>query len=191
MSNIVQRHGDRIQTALSSTQIIDNFFVHRTANGEGTADFLANLHQTLKQLYENQPLYVVRDEMIDREHYDTLQTHLRAQQPDTPFHTSFHTFQALHGKSSTSSTLLDVWTKMLLCIRRISPEKAQEIVQRWPTPRALYRSWQDYEVRTGDTSARSFLSAVIDDEVFLSRRKMGQALSEQMWSLLRSHEYVQ
>lgn len=189
--NIIQRHGDRIQTALSSTQIIDGFFVHRTANGEGTADFLASLHEALAEQYATQPLYVLRDEVIDRDHYATLQAHLRAQHHGIPFHTSFHTFQALHGKSSATSSLQDVWTKMLLCIRRISPEKAQEIAQRWPTPRLLHTAWGEYERRTGDRSMGGFLCATIDDEVFVPRCKIGKALSEQIWTLLRAQAYVQ
>ncbi|KAI3626855.1 MUS81 [Malassezia furfur] len=189
VANLVQRHGDRIQTALSSTQIIDGFYVHRSANNEGTADFLANVHQLLQEMYTHQPLHVIRDEMIDREHYDTLQSHLRAQQPNTPFHTSYHTFQSLHGKGSAANTLQDVWTKMLLCIRRVSHEKAQEIVQRWPTPRALHRAWHTYAAQTGG-AADNFLSAVIDDDVYVARRKIGQALSKQVGALLRSDAYV-
>ncbi|WFC94617.1 Crossover junction endonuclease mus81 [Malassezia brasiliensis] len=190
VANLVQRHGDRIQTALSSTQIIDGFFVHRSANNEGTADFLANVHQLLHEMYTHQPLCVIRDEVIDREHYDTLQSHLRAQQPHTPFHTSYHTFQSLHGKGSAANTLQDVWTKMLLCIRRVSPEKAQEITQRWPTPHALHRAWHTYATQAGG-AADDFLSAVIDDDVYVARRKIGQALSKQVGTLLRADAYVQ
>ena len=103
---------------------------------------------------------------------------------------AYHTFQSLHGKGSAANTLQDVWTKMLLCIRRVSPEKAQEIVQRWPTPRALHRAWHTYAAQTGG-AADNFLSAVIDDDVYVARRKIGQALSKQVGALLRSDAYVQ
>lgn len=192
VANIVQRHGDRIQTALSSTQIIDGFYVHRTANGEGTADFLASMHKTLEEQYASQALHVLREEMIDRDHYDEMQAQFRAAHPSTPFLTAFHTFQSLHGKSSAAGTLQDTWTKMLLCVRRISPEKAQEIVQRWPTPHHLYRAWAAYETEAPQTkTVPAFLSTVIDDEVFVARRKIGKALSEHVWDLLRSIDYVQ
>ncbi|WFC99307.1 Crossover junction endonuclease mus81 [Malassezia yamatoensis] len=190
VANIVQRHGDQIQTALSSTQIIDGFHVQRTAHAEGTADFLARMHGILQEIYCDQPLYVIRDEMIDREHYDTLQAHLRTQQPDTPFHTSFHTYQSLHNKSSAANTLQDTWIRMLSCVRRVSPEKAEEITQRWPTPMIFFRALRNDQQKHGEESARKFVSSMIDDQVLVPRRKIGKALSAQLWSLICSSRYA-
>ena len=51
VSELVQRYGAQIQTALSSTQVIDGFFVHRTAHGQGTVDFLVTMHDTVQHMY--------------------------------------------------------------------------------------------------------------------------------------------
>lgn len=52
VAQLVQRYGQQIQTALSSTQIIDGFYVHRTANGQATADFLAMMHHAVESMYK-------------------------------------------------------------------------------------------------------------------------------------------
>lgn len=190
VANQVQRHGDKIQTALSSTQVIDGFYVHRTASGEGTADFLAMLHECVEEQYMHQPVYVLRDEMVHRDHYDVMQAQLREEHPGTPFHATFHTFQSLNGKSNAAGALQDIWFKMLLCIRRLSSEKAQEMVQRWPSPHHLDRAMRAYEAEVGSKDPQTFLSEMIDSVALVPRRKIGQALSEQVYTLLRSTEYV-
>ncbi|WFD20272.1 Crossover junction endonuclease mus81 [Malassezia caprae] len=142
VTELMRRYGKQIQTALSSTQVIDGFFVQRTADGQATADFLATVHQTLKDMYRDQPLHVLKEHTIDRDHYHELQQRLRAEHPGTLFHVAFHTYQQLNGKTSSSGTLQDTWARMLLCIRGTSEDKVLEIVHRWPTPRHLVQAYK-------------------------------------------------
>ena len=51
-AGIMQRYGKQIQTALSSTQVIDGFFVQRTADAQGTCKLLATMHASLTRAYE-------------------------------------------------------------------------------------------------------------------------------------------
>ena len=196
VTNLVQRYGSQIQTALSSTEVIDGFFVHRTANNEGTADFLASLHQAVSEMYQGKELRVLRDESIARETYAEMQRELRAREPEHIYHTSFHTFQAMNGKSSTGITVQDIWTKMLLCIRGLSQEKASEIVTRWPTPRSFAQALHEYErsVHPSDEerqaeAGRHFVSSHVDPHAVLPRRKIGNVLSTRIRHILRAYEY--
>lgn len=181
VSHLVQRYGAQIQTALSSTLVVDNFYVHRTANSQGTLEFLGALHKAVEAMYKGKVLHVLKDESIQRESYAQMQRTLRAEHAGR-FHTSFHAFQELHTKTSASGTLGDVWTRMLMCIRGVSPEKAQEITKRWPTPRHLL----DAYAQCGAAEAPHFLSNAMDGGTRLARRRIGHALSERIWYTLQS-----
>lgn len=182
VTELMQRYGKQIQTALSSTQVIDGFFVQRTADGQATVDFLATMHQTLEDMYCDQPLHVLKEHIIDRDHYHELQQKLRADHPDTLFHVAFHTYQQLNGKTSSSGTLQDTWARMLLCIRGTSEDKVREIVRHWPTPRHLV---QAYKACASDADARLLLSRTIDPQTPVSRRQIGPKLSERIWQVMR------
>lgn len=182
VTELMQRYGKQILTALSSVQVIDGFFVQRTADGQATADFLATMHQTLEDMYRDMPLYVLKEHTIDRDHYAELQQRLRAEHPDKLFHVAFQTFQQLNGKSSSTGTLQDMWARMLLCIRGASEDKVLEIVHRWPTPRHLL---QAYDACASDEEARLLLSRTIDSHTPVTRRQIGPKLSERIWQLMR------
>lgn len=208
VDNLVQRYGSQIQTAISSTQVIDGFFVHRTANGESSADFLASIHECVKTMYkvrvsvslsdrpQETELYVLPDEVIMRENYADVQRQLRAQQPERVFHTSFHTFQAMNGKSSGGTPVQDIWAKMLMCVRGVSQEKAHEVVTRWPSPLALSSALASQErsaaahVVAPDDAGRRYLCETVDVSVALARRKIGNALSSRIWQVMRSERYT-
>lgn len=183
VTELMQRYGKQIQTAISSTQLIDGFFVQRTADGQATVDFLATVHQTLEDMYRDQPLHVLKEHTIDRDHYHELQQRLRADHPSTLFHVSFHTYQQLNGKSSSSGTLQDTWARMLLYIRGTSEDKVLEIVHRWPTPQHLV---QAYRACSSDEEARLLLSRTIDPQTPVARRQIGPKLSERIWQVMRA-----
>ena len=161
VDNLVRRYGAQIQTALSSTQVIDGFFVHRTAGTSATADFFAAMHRAVCEMYAGQPLRVLPDEAAAREHVAAMRAH-----------TSFHAFQALNGRAV--GTLADLWVNMLLCVQGMSAEKAQQVAQRWPTPQAF--------MRAADAGPR-FVCDAIDRDVALPRRRIGPALSARLWEL--------
>ncbi|WFD35488.1 Crossover junction endonuclease mus81 [Malassezia cuniculi] len=112
VDNLVRRYGQQIQTALSSTQVIDGFFLHRTANTQGTASFFADMHRAVVEMYRDRPLRVLPDAAIQRESFETVQREMRA--TGGAVHTSFNAFQSLNGRAS--GTLGDLWMSMLLCI---------------------------------------------------------------------------
>lgn len=48
----VQFGAQAIQTAMSSTQIVDGFFLKRTASIDETVDYLVTLNRMVKKMYE-------------------------------------------------------------------------------------------------------------------------------------------
>ena len=96
VDNLVRRYGSQIQTAFSSTQVIDGFFVHRTADTHGTADFFGEMHRAVLQMYKDRPLRVLPDETISRESFSDMQRAARSN--GDVMHTSFHAFQSLNGR---------------------------------------------------------------------------------------------
>ncbi|WFD24196.1 Crossover junction endonuclease mus81 [Malassezia equina] len=183
VTELMYRYGKQIQTALSSTQVIDGFFVQRTADGQATVDFLVTVHQTLEDMYRDQPLYVLKEHTIDRDHYHELQQRLRADHPDKLFHVPFQTYQQLNGKTSSSGMLQDTWARMLLCIRGASEDKVLEVVHRWPTPQHLV---QAYKACASEEEARRLLSRTIDPQTPVARRQIGPKLSERIWQVMRA-----
>lgn len=167
VDNLVRRYGAQIQTALSSTQVIDRFFVHRTAGTSATADFFAAMHRAVCEMYAGQPLCVLPDEAAAASR-DVVAA-ARAQR----VHTSFHAFQALNGRAV--GTLADLWVSMLLCVQGMSAEKAQQVAQRWPTPQAF--------MRAAAAGGPRFVCDAIDHDVALPRRRIGPALSARLWEL--------
>lgn len=48
---IAKNWKDQINTALSSTQVVDRFFLKETRNIEDTLDYLSGLHRTIVELH--------------------------------------------------------------------------------------------------------------------------------------------
>ncbi|WFD29033.1 Crossover junction endonuclease mus81 [Malassezia sp. CBS 17886] len=197
VANLVQRYGKQIQTALSSTQVIDGFMVHRSANQECTADFLVSMQRRLEEMYEGRPLHVLRDDTISESSFPELQQHLSTMYPGTPFHTTFQTFQALNGKSTHGAYELHAtWVKMLQCIRGVSLEKALEIARCWTTPRGLVDAYRredtTRECAGHGSEARDGARLVcdtLDADAFVDRRRIGPAVSRRIWQVLRADAY--
>ena len=111
---------------------------------------------------------------------------MRAEHPGIRFHTSFHTYQQLHAKTSTASTIEATWIRMLLCVRGVSADKAQEIVRHFPTPQHLLRA---YSRCPSQLDAQRLLSTTIDATTRLTRRRIGRVLSERIWHILDAPTY--
>ena len=79
-----------------------------------------------------------------------------------------------------------MWSRMLLCIRGVSPEKAQEMTRRWPTPAHLLHA---YAQCASVLDAQQLLSTTIDPATRLPRRRIGQALSKRVWHTMQSLTY--
>ncbi|KAJ7669347.1 ERCC4 domain-containing protein [Mycena polygramma] len=149
-----QREGYAVQidTALSSTQVVDGFLVKETKHMNDTIAYLANLTEELIREHTMKNLYVIPPHMIRRHSYVDLQKHLRHKYPDRCYVTSYADFQALNSKSAYT-TVRDTWARMLLCVKGMSAEKVGAVVERWDTPRALWEAFREAQEKEEEALA--------------------------------------
>ncbi|RUP47862.1 hypothetical protein BC936DRAFT_145256 [Jimgerdemannia flammicorona] len=196
-----------IQSAMSSTQVVDGFFLKRTSTIDGTIDYLVGMHTLLKKTYEvwdtvfiirsyidyggkglteprNKTLHGIPDKHINRPTFLALKRHLSITQPHgTPHLVTYHSFGELNSKSGTL-TLGDLFVKMLMTVRGVSAEKATEIAKRYGTPRGLLTAYD--ALREEEQRKRMVKEAT---EGSIARRKIGLNLSKKVCQVWFAHEY--
>lgn len=138
------RYHDMMETAIGETQILDGYFIKRTQKLDDSIRYLSRMTTLLKALYENKSLLVIPSKYLDSKTYLPFITHLRATQPDKSYNITYPSFASLASKSDTT-TLRDVYLKMLMCTRGLSGEKAIEVQKYWNTPRALIEALEACE----------------------------------------------
>ena len=124
-----------IATAISTTQIVDGFFVKRTASIDHTIAYLAKLHAALTDIYSTQRLHGIPDEHIDRTTFLALKRHLA-----TPHFVSYQSFRTLNSKAG-SMTLCDNFAIVLAIVRGVSGAKAIKIAKKYRTPQGLLAAY--------------------------------------------------
>lgn len=161
-----------METAIGETQVLDGYFVKRTLKLDDSIRYLARMTRLLQCLYEAKPLYVIPTKHLDSQTYLPFVTHLRATQPDRTYNITYPAFTSLASKSD-STTLRDVYLKMLMCTRGLSGEKAIEVQKHWPTPRGLMEALE----RCEDAKQREGLLEQKLGKNPVARKKVGKILS--------------
>jgi crossover junction endonuclease MUS81 len=133
--NVAAFNPQAIITAISTTQVIDGFFVKRTSSTEHTVDYLAKLHTALTGIYSKQQLSGIPDEHVNRTTFLALKQHLA-----TKHFVSYHSFCMLNSKAG-STTLGDTFVAILSTIRGVSGAKAIEIAKKYRTPHGLLTAY--------------------------------------------------
>ncbi|SJL00151.1 uncharacterized protein ARMOST_03463 [Armillaria ostoyae] len=198
----------QINTALSSTQVVDGFMVKETRNIQDTITWYVGVHKGLMDAYKEKDLHVIPSTSIRRHSYLDMQKMLRDRHPDRVYLTTFTQFQSLNSKNGFT-TVSTVWAKMLLSVHGLSPEKVGAILNKYPTPTSLYvafceaegiqRVMQQHEDNNGGPQVpkgkRKARSDVLRAELLLadinreSGRPIGDALSKKIYTLLMSEDY--
>ncbi|KAL5636098.1 hypothetical protein ACGC1H_004795 [Rhizoctonia solani] len=205
----IARHwGDHINTALSSTQVIDRFFLKETTSIEDTLDYLSNLHKTILKIHADKHLYIIPPHLVKRYNFLALKKHLSRQDSEKTFHTTYASYQELNRKNGFY-TLQDCTARMLQCIRGLSEEKIAALLESYPTPRSLYEAFLDAEKHRSaqpnqelgqvglgkGKGVRNAKVAPTEPELMLSglggkgRRKIGPALSKHIYEIFMALEY--
>ncbi|KAK9453931.1 hypothetical protein V1511DRAFT_50295 [Dipodascopsis uninucleata] len=171
---------ESVQTAIASTQVVNEFFLKRTTGIEDTIRYLGRLTRKIKQTYESRPLHIIPDAVIDSRTYLPLLKHLQAKDPHISYHISFETFNSATSKNS-NLTIRDVFLRMLLTIRGLSWEKAIEIQKQFPTPHHLWSELVEEYTSYGEHAARELVMRRCNSEsAILSRKRIGPALSSKI-----------
>ncbi|PUU79074.1 hypothetical protein B9Z19DRAFT_1082637 [Tuber borchii] len=130
-----------MDTAISSTQVVDGFFVKRTGKLDDTIRYLVRMTKRLAKEYETKDLNLIPDNLLDSSTYQAFRKHLNEKFPEKQFNINYPIFSTLVSKSANLN-LRDVYLKMLMCVRGISLEKALQIQKIYPTPIELVEAYE-------------------------------------------------
>ena len=178
-SEYATKYHEMMESAIASTQVVDGYFVKRTAKLDDTIRYLARMTVMLKSIYESKPLHVIPSTYLDPTTYLPLLNHLRLTHTKS-YNITYPSFASLASKSD-SLTLRDVYLKMLMCIRGVSGEKAIEIQKLWPTPKALVDAFRECK---DQQNGERMIEAKLGSHP-VGRRKIGRQLSAKIarvWS---------
>lgn len=173
-----EKYGEAVLSAIANTQVVNGYFVKQTAKLDDTIRYLVKMTSMLQETYESQTLHVIPSKVLHPRTYLSLQTKLRAEQPEQGHYITFSAFSSLCSKSDTMS-LRDVFIKMLMCIRGVTGEKALEIQKKWKTP---YEFFEALEKKEGKARER-----VVSEQLgtLVPRKKITAGLSAkiaEVWS---------
>ncbi|WVO14012.1 hypothetical protein L204_101637 [Cryptococcus depauperatus] len=190
----MEQNGLAIMTCKSQIQVHNRFFLKETHSLAETINFLAVMTNVIKTLHRGKPLQVIPTRFLSRLTYKPLQTYLKLKHPDEIFHTSFNAYQELNDKSA-SQTLKGRFARMMMAIKGMSAERVSSLLDQWDTPRELWESMKERNAlpdnstqdqsqgraRKRRSSKGFFFAERVQGE---ARRKIGDALSESLWTAL-------
>ncbi|KAI8340249.1 hypothetical protein BC941DRAFT_419916 [Chlamydoabsidia padenii] len=171
-----------IQTAISSVQAIDRFYLKRTNNLDETINYLVRLTKMIEQLYKNIKLQEIPTRLINKSNYITLKNELSPPGPtisSTHYVIPYTIYNQLNSKSGTS-TLQDLYIKMLMTIRGVNAEKAQSLIRVYPTPYHLFKAMDE----AGDNAKQLATRATKNG---ITRRRWPSSASERLWEVWGKH----
>lgn len=137
----IQRYEESVKSAIASTQVVNGYFVKKTAKMDETIKYLARMTAMLKRRYEAKTLNVIPTRVLTAQNYIPLLTHLREKEPSTGYYISYPAFSSMASKSEMM-TLRDVFLKMLMTTKGVTGERALEIQKRWKTPYDFVKAFE-------------------------------------------------
>ncbi|EPS37204.1 hypothetical protein H072_9141 [Dactylellina haptotyla CBS 200.50] len=170
---------EAITTAIYSTQVVNGFFVKLSPKLDDTVRYLARFTRLLATMFEGKDLYVYPDNLVQVRTFSELKSYLLEKEPGRQYFLNYSTLAAMASKSRTS-TLRDVYLKMLMCTRGVSAEKALEIQRHFKTPRELL---ERYEKCGGEAVGKAMIMGAVDTSARTDRRKVKGALSAKIWEV--------
>jgi len=176
----LQRYEESVQSAIASTQVVNGYFVKRTAKMDDTIKYLAKLTGMLKRDYERNTLNVIPTHVLTAQNYLPLLSKLRERDPLLGYYISYPAFASLASKSEMM-TLRDVFLKMLMTTRGVTGERALEIQKRWKTPHAFVKAFEACgSGELGRKRKRELVSTELDHLVGRTKisKQLGQKIAE-------------
>ncbi|EEU47749.1 uncharacterized protein NECHADRAFT_30846 [Fusarium vanettenii 77-13-4] len=174
----IQRYEEAVRSAIASTQVVNGYFVKKTAKMDDTIRYLARMTKMLKRTYESKPLNVIPTRVLTSQNYMPLLSHLRESAPSSGWYITYPAFSSLASKSE-SMTLRDVFLKMLMTTRGVTGERALEIQKRWKTPYEFVKAFE--ACGPGEQGLKRKRDLVLGQTSHLvGRKKFTKALSQKI-----------
>ncbi|CAG8468556.1 8411_t:CDS:2 [Diversispora eburnea] len=174
---------DAVKTAMSSIQMLNGYFLKRTANIDQSIDYLVRMTKMLKNIYENKTLYAIPDNAIYRNTFLEMKQNLTLMYPDRNYHVTYSSYCDLNSKSR-NLTLKDTFIKMIMTIKGISADKAAEIIKKYPTPLKLV---QEFNSISNEDDKKKMIMAACESAI--RRKRIGPTLSEKMYQIWCADNY--
>ncbi|KAJ3518247.1 hypothetical protein NM208_g14586 [Fusarium decemcellulare] len=175
----IQRYDEAVRSAIASTQVVNGYFVKKTAKMDETIRYLARMTAMLKRTYESKPLNVIPTRVLTAQNYTPLLNHLRESVPTAAgWYITYPAFSSLASKSE-SMTLRDVFLKMLMTTKGVTGERALEIQKRWKTPYDFVKAFE--ACGAGEQGLKRKREMVFGQTAHLvGRKKFTKALSQKI-----------
>lgn len=175
---LYQRYEEAVQSAVASTQVVNGYFVKRTAKMDETIKCLARLTRMLKRDYESRTLNVIPTKVLTAQNHLPLLNGARKSNESAGYYITYSAFASLASKSDTI-TLRDVFLKMLITIRGVTGERALEIQARWKTPYDLVKV---FEACGSGEHGRKRKRELVASELnhLIGRKKVNKSLSQKI-----------
>ncbi|KAI9470593.1 MAG: crossover junction endonuclease MUS81 [Benjaminiella poitrasii] len=175
-----------IQTALSTIQIVDGIFLKRTQNIDETIDYLVSITQLIKQIYSRTTLYSIPGHIVTRQNYLDLKDVYREKQASeegkVAYLVNYPLFSQLNTKNGSTS-LHEVYLRMLMTIRGINAERALSLMKIYPTPHSLLLAFKGKTLEEAKKLAKDATQGQI------SRRRWGKEASDKLYQVWGAPEY--
>ncbi|KAI8379856.1 putative DNA repair protein Mus81 [Choanephora cucurbitarum] len=172
-----------IQTAMSSTQIIDGIFLKRTSSIDDTIDYLVSVTRLIERIYRNTRLYVIPSHLITRQNYLGLKGACPRCQGEIAYVITYTLYNQLNAKNGSAS-LHEVYLRMLMTIRGVNAERALSLMKIYPTPRSLLEAFRGLSPEKAKVLAKNATKNHI------LRRRWGIQISERLYSIWGALEYT-
>ncbi|CAG9970654.1 unnamed protein product [Clonostachys byssicola] len=140
-SGTLTKYEEAVQSAIASTQVVNEYFVKRTTKMDETIRYLARMTAMLKRTYERRPLRVIPTRALTANNYMPLMEHLREKEPSQGHYVTYPAFASMASKSEML-TLRDIFLKMLMTTKGVTGERALEIQKRWRTPYNFVKAFE-------------------------------------------------
>ncbi|EPB82577.1 hypothetical protein HMPREF1544_10661 [Mucor circinelloides 1006PhL] len=172
-----------IQTAMSSTQIIDGIFLKRTNTIDETVDYLVSATKLVKRMYQNHTLHAIPGHLITRQSYlDLKQAYNKKAGDKEAYLVSYPLFSQLNSKNGSTS-VHEVYLRMLMTIRGVNAERALSLMKVYPTPKSLLMAFRSKPPEEAKNLAK------IATQEHISRRRWGTKISESLYEVWGAMSY--
>lgn len=172
-----------VQTAMSSTQIIDGIFLKRTNSIDETVDYLVSATKLVKRMYQDFTLHAIPGHIITRQNYlDLKQAYKKKAGKKEAYLVSTPLFGQLNSKNGSTS-VHEVYLRMLMTIRGVNAEKALSLMKVYPTPKSLLTAFQG----KSPEEAKDLAKVATQDQI--NRRRWGAKISESLYAIWGALSY--